>query len=219
MFAILTLSLLAASVQSDVPRDDPAIVLKLSDDFFFQGERVKVRFKAEQDGYVVVLRMDGDGRIRPLFPVNPGDSNWVRGGREFEVRGRGDRDAFTVDERDGVGYVMAAVADAPFDLTGFARGNHWDLRALAEIAPGDDPEITLLDIVDSMATTRFEYDLTSYTVGADRRSDRVYRARPWFGRPRYYNPWFYGYDPFYGPGVNFRFGIGLGSYRRYRHFW
>jgi hypothetical protein len=218
MIAMVALALLTSVAATDVGSPDPTIQIRLSDDFFYRGERVKVRFKAEHDGYLVVLRLDAEGRIRPLFPVNPSDSTFVSGGREFEVRGRGDRDAFTVDERDGAGYVMAAISEAPFDLAQYARGSHWDLRALAEAATGDDPEVSLLDVIDSMATGRFDYDLASYTVGSDRR-DRVYHTRPWFGRPRYYDPWYHGYDPFYGPGFRSNFGVIFGGHRRYRRFW
>lgn len=214
MFALLALSL--AIPVSPVAVPQPAIQVRLSDDFYFRGERAKVRFKAEHDGYLVIFRLDGEGRIRPLYPLNPSDSTLVRGGREFEVRGRGDRDAFTVDERDGTGYVIAAISEAPFDLSRYTRGSHWDLRALSEAASGDDPELLLLDLIDSLATARFDYDLARYTVGADRR-DRVYHDRPWFGRPRYYDPWYHGYDPFYGP--RFRVGFFLGGFRGHRSWW
>ena len=219
MIALLALSLAFPVSPIDPPSHlEPAIQVRLSDDFYFRGERAKVRFKAEHDGYLVVLRLDGEGRIRPLFPVNPSDSSFVRGGKEFEIRGRGDRDAFTVDERDGTGYVMAAISATPFDLDRYRRGSHWDLRALSEAAAGDDPEVTLLDIIDSLATGPFEYDLASYTVGGDRR-DHGYRTRPWFGRPFYYDPWYHPYNSFYGPGHRFSFGFSFGGYRGHRRWW
>ena len=219
MLALLALSL-ALPVAAHLPPDakDPAIRVRLSDDFFFRGEQVKVRFKADHDGYLVVFRMDGEGRIRPLFPLNPEDSSFVRGGREFEVRGRGDRDAFTADESEGTGYILAALSDVPFDLSGFTRGSHWDLRALADRAPADDPELSLLDLVDSLSTGKYDYDVARYTVGGTREA-HVYRTRPWFGPPRYYDPWYHGYDPFYGSGLGFRFGFVLGGHRGYRRWW
>jgi hypothetical protein len=165
----------------------------------------------------VVFRLDGEGRIRPLFPLNPDDSSFVRGGREFEIRGRGDRDAFTVDERDGTGYVIAAISETPFDLAAYARGSHWDLRALSDAAGGLDPETALLDVIDSLATDRYDYDLARYAVGGSR-SERVYRSTPWFGRPHYYDPWYHGYDPFYGPGYRFGVGFVLGGRRGYRRW-
>jgi hypothetical protein len=217
MLALLALSLaLPVPVHQPSVAPDPPNRVRLSDDFFFRGERAKVRFKADHDGYLVVFRLDGEGRIRPLFPLNPEDSTFVRGGREFEVRGRGDRDAFTVDEREGTGRIIAALAETPFNLAGFSRGSHWDLRALGEVAAADDPELSLLDLVDSLATGKYDYDVATYTVGGTR-EDHVHRTRPWFGPPRYYDPWYHGFDSFYGSG--FRFGIFLGRHRGYRRWW
>jgi hypothetical protein len=218
MLTLLALTLIIPASRLETPAvlPDPAIKLRLSDDFDFRGERAKVRFKAERGGYLLVVRLDAEGRIRPLFPVDPDDSSLVRGGREFEVRSRGDRDAFTVDERDGTGYVLAAISDVPFDLSRFTRGSHWDLRALAEATSGDDPELALLDLVDSLATGRFDYDLASYAVGADRRDG--YHRRPWIGGPGYYDPWFR-HSPFWGPRFGISWGIGVGGHRRHRWFW
>ena len=219
MIALLALALTVPAFVVEPPGTRaPAIQVRLSDDFYFRGERARVRFKAERDGYLVIFRLDAEGRIRPLFPINPSDSSFVRGGREFEVRGRGDREAFIVDEREGTGHVIAAISESPFDLSSYTRGSHWDLRALSDVAGGEDPEMVLLDVIDSLATARFDYDLASYTVGGSRRDD-VYHTRPWFGRPRYYDPWYHGYDPFYGPGYRFNFGFFLGGHRGYRRWW
>jgi hypothetical protein len=219
MVALLAFALaLSAPINVSPVAADPAIRVRLSDDFFFRGERAKVRFKADHDGYLVVFRMDGAGRIRPLFPLNPEDSSFVRGGREFEVRGRGDRDAFTVDESEGRGQVIAALSEVPFDLHGFTRGSHWDLRALAEVASGDDPELTLLDLIDSLATGKYDYDVAGYAVGGGR-EHQGYRTRPWFGALHYSDPWYHSYDPFFGSRFRFNFGFVPGRHRGYRRWW
>jgi hypothetical protein len=117
MFLALTLSLLGPFPVSHqlvtAPTASSAlsapIQLRLSDDEYMIGERAKVRVKTDRDGYLVVLRMDGQGRVRVLFPVDPDDSMTIRGGKEYEVRGRGDREAFVVDEPRGTGAVLAAI--------------------------------------------------------------------------------------------------------------
>jgi hypothetical protein len=187
--------------------------VRLSDDFFFQGERAKVRIRADRAGYLVVLRMDADGRIRPIFPVDPDDSSLVAQGKEYEVRSRGDREAFTVDERDGTGYVLAALSDVPWDFTRFAQVNHWDYRAFNASESSDDAEMILRELIDSMTTSTYDYDLARYSVGANR-SARYYSG--WFGRPRYYDPWYHSYSPFYGPRIGFTFGLGFGGRSHFR---
>src|SRR5205814_2699019 len=95
-------------------------------------------------------------------------------------RGRGDRDAFFVDERDGTGVVLVAAAKSPFKFDEFVRGDHWDYRVLASDQAGSDPEAALLDLVRRMAGDQhFDYDVVTYTVGDI--AYQSYRYRPYYG--------------------------------------
>src|SRR6266487_2371084 len=97
-----------------VRSDDPPIRVWLNQDsYFLQGDKARVNVKLADDGYVVVLRADAEGRVRVLFPLDPGQDDFVRGGDKIEVRGRGDREAFYVDDREGQGVVLAARAGRP----------------------------------------------------------------------------------------------------------
>jgi hypothetical protein len=207
MITALAFSLLLPVTTPALPRlhgDDPPIHLKLSHDEYARGDHARVRVKTAKDGFLVVLRTDADGRVRVLYPLNPEDSGSVRGGREFEIRGRGDREAFTVQDRGGSGTVLAARSDQPFHFDDFMRGGHWDYRALASDTTGGDAEATLLDLVERMTDGEYDYDVVSYTVMGESPS-RYYAG--------WYNPWWFGaYYPgfFYGPrfgfGATFRFG-------------
>src|SRR4051794_29091966 len=55
---------------------------------FTRGDRVRMFFKLDKDAYVTIFRVDTDGRVRVLFPREPWEDNFARGGREFEVDGR-----------------------------------------------------------------------------------------------------------------------------------
>src|SRR3989442_3330382 len=67
--------------------DDPPVKGWLNqDNYFVQGDRARVNVKVAEDGYLVVLRADADGRIRVLFPLDPSDDPFVRGGSKIEVR-------------------------------------------------------------------------------------------------------------------------------------
>jgi len=70
------------------------VTVQLNHDQFTSGDRARVYVQSAQDGYLVVLNADPDGRIRVLFPLDPRDDDFIRGGKRFEVRGRADRDAF-----------------------------------------------------------------------------------------------------------------------------
>src|SRR6266853_3426877 len=147
------------AVRTAVRSDDPPVKVWLDQDNYRRGDKAHVNIKLGEDGYVVVLRADADGRVRVLFPLDPGDDAFVRGGETIEVRGRGDREAFYIDEREGSGLVLAARSATPFKFDPFVRGDHWDYRVLDARQAGDDKEAALLDMVQRMtAEGRFDYD-------------------------------------------------------------
>ena len=85
---------------------DPAIQIWISNDRrFLPGDRAKVQVRAREDGYLLVLHADPDGHLRVLFPIDPNDDNFVRGGRKYEIRGRGGHESFTADDGKGRGTV------------------------------------------------------------------------------------------------------------------
>ncbi|MGD2135185.1 MAG: DUF4384 domain-containing protein [Gemmatimonadales bacterium] len=135
-----------------------------------RGDRVRVYVRPEVDGYLLVLHAEPDGRIRVLFPLDPYDDNYVRGARDYEIEGRGGREAFRVYERDGVGTVFAAFSRDPFTFDAFVRDDHWDYRLLEEwrLTEDLDPETELTALTRNMASDiYFDYDLTSYFVGQE----------------------------------------------------
>ena len=201
VFAAVAISASPAVLQDR--SDDPPIRVSLNS-YYERGDNAKVRLRLAEDGYVVVLRVDADGRIRVLFPLDPSDDDFVRGGREFELRGRGGRETFYVDDRSGTGIVLAARSADPFHYDRFVRGDHWDYRALANDRVLDDPEAGLLDIVTEMADSgHFDYDVASYTIEQD--GHRVYASSYYRHRPSYVGIYFGSryrcgyYDPFWDP--------------------
>ncbi len=144
---------------------DPPVKVRLNKRNARMGEEVRAYVRADADGYVVVLHAEPDGRVRVLFPLDPRYDNYVRGGDEFELRGRGDRRAFRVYAAEGVGELYAAYSRDPFDFTGFTRGDHWDYSIPEVWRVLDDAEAELTDIVLQMAAgAYFDYDLVGYDV-------------------------------------------------------
>jgi hypothetical protein len=187
--------ILALALSLAVQGSNPPVTVKINHDQFSSGERARVYVEAAQDGYLVVLHADADGRVRVLFPLDPRDDDFIRGGRRFEVRGRGDRDAFQVEGDEGSGTVLAAVSRDPLSFDAFVRNDHWDFRALGGPSQTvtDDPLAKLFDIVQRMAgdsSGRFDYDQATYVV-------RSYRYASRYG---------YGYDDPYHFGIGLSFG-------------
>ena len=223
----------ANAASARVVSDDPPVKVWLNHDDFQRGDKARVNVRLNDDGYVVVLRADADGRVRVLFPLDPGDDAFVRGGETIEVRGRGDREAFYIDEREGSGLVVAARSTTPFKFDAFVRGDHWDYRVLDVRESGDDKEAALVDIVQRMTDSHFDCDAVTYVVSAARAYRDYYPAYysvgfGWGWPYRYgyygscYDPFFYDsfycgsafYSPFYyNPFYFGGFGFGYG-YRR-----
>ena len=233
MISALLLPLLVSDVPTKTagtPQDDPPIQVWISNDRrFLPGDRAKVQVRTDYDGYLIVLHVDPEGRLRVLFPVDPDKDNFVRSGKKYEVRDRGDREAFEVDAT-GRGSVYAAVSRDPFRFDGLTISDHWDYRAMAPARLREDPEPELNELVQRMAQGSYDYDVLSYEVisrSAYVSSSRYYGSlydddwcsfscgRPYFGyspfrlsvgffygrpyRNYYYDPYYYAYDPYYNP--------------------
>ena len=146
--------------------DRPRVNVWLNrEDPYRTGEPARVYFKTNIDAYITVLRVDTDGRIRVLFPVEPWEDNFARGGRTFEVLGRSQDEAFRVDDPAGVGYVFAVTTPDPFDYDEIARGDHWDYRAISDGQVRGDPYVALTDLAERIAGPYdYDYDIAEYYV-------------------------------------------------------
>jgi len=204
--------------QASPPKDDPAVQLWINNDRrFLPGDRAKVQVRAREDGYLLVLHVDPDGYLRVLFPLDPKDDNFVRGGHKYEIRGRADRESFSVDSRYGQGTVYAAVSRDPFHFDGVVLGDHWDYRNLAPNRLPRDPESDLNDLTRRMASGSFDYDILTYdviqrVVYADNYSTPYYGSAYYGGCGGYYINCGY---PSYGSGYGLSVGLFFGRpYRR-----
>ena len=192
---------LSASVPSSASDDPPIRVWFNSDGNYAYTDRAKVFAKSAEDGYLIVLRADAAGRVRVLFPLDPGDDQRIVRGKKYELKGRGGREAFIADDTTGHGTVIAAISSTPFRVGELARDGHWDTRALSDQQVRDDAEAGLLGLVQRMKPSgeKFVYSVATYVV-----SDQY--ARPRYPYPYAGSAW-WGYDPWWGYGP--RLGLGL----------
>jgi hypothetical protein len=135
---------------------------------YHRGDRVRVYFRIDTDAYVTILRVDTDGRVRVLFPEEPWDDNFARGGRAYEVRPGEERYAFYVDEYPGQGYVFAIATLDPYDYRGIVRGDHWDYAVIGTNGRlTGDPYVAVQDLVDLIVPASYDaygYDVATYYV-------------------------------------------------------
>jgi len=220
MITALLLPLLfsgASAQPAAATRDDPPIRLWIGNDRrFLPGDRAKVQVRTENDGYLIVLHVDPEGRLRVLFPLDPDKDNFVRGDKKYEVRGRGGREAFETDAT-GRGTVYAAVSRDPFRFDGFTLGDHWDYQALAPARLREDPEPELNELLHRMAQSSFDYDLLSYDVSGRSAYASDYPSR-YYGSA-YNDDWctFSCGRPYFGHSP---FSLSIGFYGRpYRRYY
>ena len=169
---------------------------------YTRGERVRLYFRSDQDAYVTIFRVDTDGRVRVLFPRDPWEDNFARGGRDFEVDGRVlGSDAFTIDDYPGVGYLFAVASADPFVFDQIESGDHWDYRVIADGRVRGDPYVAMTDLAQRIVPegyTDWDYDVISYNVGQHYDYPRFlcYDCHSYVS----YSSW----DPYYASCVRFR---------------
>ena len=134
---------------------------------YTSGQGVRAHFRADRDAFVTILRVDTDGRVRVLFPREPWEDNFARGGRDYEVQGGDDRDAFYIDDYPGVGYLFAVASADPFVYDGIQSRDHWDYRLIADGRVRGDPYVALTDLAQRIVPDGYndwDYDITPYYV-------------------------------------------------------
>lgn len=222
-----TVPTLAAPFSATAERS--AVRLRLNGGDYWPGDRIKVEVEVAEDGYLVVFRVDADGLIRVLFPLDPDLDAFVQGGKRYELRGRGDRETFLADDQGGTGLIYAAVSREPMDLRRYAEGSHWDYVELK--LQSDDPEAELSWFVRQFTSNaEFEYDVMGYRVYGPGGAGVTPVAVA--GGGSYYDPYYYGssygyprtglnisigsqfggYYPYYSPYYDPWYGYGYGSY-------
>lgn len=176
--------------------DEPPVRLWINGDRRFEpGDAARVQVETRDDGFLLVLNYDTDGRVRVLYPLDPRDDGFVRGGRRYEVREARARESFTVGAQ-GAGFVYVALSPDPWDLRGWARGSNWDYERIAVRYDSEDPERDLTSLLEGVAGARgFDYDLLEYFV----HDVEIVRYEHEYRGPRYLGPGIWAGDPWCDP--------------------
>ena len=184
---------------------DPAIRVWINQDGrFVTGDYARVQVWTKDPGYLLILHADPDGQLRVVFPLNPGDNNYLRGGERYELKDRNGREGFAIQGASGHGMIYAAVSPSPFHFSDYRQIDSWDYQALAPATLPPEPESELTDLVARMAPGEFDHDVVTYEViervvyASDTGSDTSHTfvsddfADGWF-----VSPFFLGCSPFF----------------------
>ena len=130
-----------------------------------RGDGARIYFRTDEPGYVTVLRVDTDGRIRTLFPLEPWGGAKVLGGRTHEVADTRNGGSYTIDDDPGIGYLFAITSPLPFQYDDITRGDYWDFRVIDDGRIQGDPYVALTDLAARIAPRGdYQYDITPYYV-------------------------------------------------------
>jgi len=130
-----------------------------------RGEGARIYFRTDEPGYVTVLRVDTDGRIRTLFPLEPWGGAKVPGGRTHEVSDTRNGAGSTIDDDPGIGYLFAISSPLPFQYADITRGDYWDFRVIDDGRIQGDPYVALADLAGRIAPRGdYQYDIAPYYV-------------------------------------------------------
>ncbi len=130
-----------------------------------RGEGARIYFRTDEPGYVTVLRVDTDGRVRTLFPLQPWGGTKVRGGRTQEVSNARNGGWFTIEDDPGIGYFFAIASPFPFRYDDITRGDYWDFRVIDDGRIQGDPYVALTALAERIAPRGdYQYDIAPYYV-------------------------------------------------------
>jgi hypothetical protein len=172
------------------------------DNLFRHGDYPEVYFRTDEDAYVMIVRIDTDGRLEILSPSHANGHQFARAGRTYDVPGYS-RGAFRVDDDPGMGYVFAVASWEPFNLDRIALGRSGAYRFAGQRIHGD-PFVAVQDLADELLDDRYGYyalDHVAYYVNRRYEYPR-YLCYDCHGY-RSYSHW----DPYAHRCVNFRIVI------------
>ena len=148
----------SAVAQTVADEVGPRVSVTADFDYAGGSRRVDARFHLYDDAYVIVGHLDAAGRLRIVFPSDPRDDGFVRGGKIYHVpsffAGFADEYAWRYSEyryryhsissrRDsydaGLGYVFVIASWRPMRLDRLADGDRWQTYNVADVSYMDDP--------------------------------------------------------------------------------
>ncbi|MBU0985199.1 MAG: DUF4384 domain-containing protein [candidate division Zixibacteria bacterium] len=104
-----------------------------SDGEYYEGDRITIYFRASQDAFVSIYSVDTRGKVNLLFPSDPTEDNFIRGGVNYSIPGKDDDFDFVVDGPEGVEHLQMIGSRERFPIPNWYRNSgivcDWDDRA------------------------------------------------------------------------------------------
>ena len=144
------------------------------DDEFYEGDNIVLYFRTNRDAFIAIYSIDTRGRVNLLFPTNPAEDNYIRGGATYSLPGDEDDFDLVVNGPEGIENIQIVASRDKFPIPDWY--NHSGL-----VCDWDDR----YDFMDYLNDSYFvRYDGQSFAY--DRLALFVDEWEPDYYRPIYY---------------------------------
>jgi hypothetical protein len=175
-------------------REGPRVDIRAQLVQYTGSRRLRASFRVEDDAYVVIGHVDAEGVVRIVFPAEPRDDGFVKGGRSyqsseffagfadayrFRARSYGSFAAYRPESYDGqFGYLFIVASWRPMHTEQFANDHGWDSFEITDNSYQDDPRAAIYELAALLAGENRE----AYTVKFARYSNTMDYSPFGFGR-------------------------------------
>jgi hypothetical protein len=169
----------SARAQAVADEVGPRVTITADFDYAGGSRQVQARFHMYDDAYVIVGHLDAAGRMKIVFPSQPGDDGFVRGDKIYyvptffagfadeyawrysEYRYRFHDAASRNDSYDaGLGYVFVIASWRPMRLDRISDGSRWQTYDVSDISYMQDPREAIEELGSVIAGDNRE----AYTI-------------------------------------------------------
>ncbi|MFZ1683157.1 MAG: DUF4384 domain-containing protein [Candidatus Zixiibacteriota bacterium] len=87
-----------------------------SDDQFYEGDNIVLSYRVNRDAFVAIYSIDSRGRVRLLFPNDPNQDNYIRGGVTYQLPSGNDNYDLEVDGPAGTENIQILASRERFPI-------------------------------------------------------------------------------------------------------
>ncbi|MBD3401525.1 DUF4384 domain-containing protein [candidate division GN15 bacterium] len=121
---------------SDRPRIDRYLDAEVwtnhSDGEYYVGDNIQINFRVSRDAFVAIYSVDTRGMVNLIFPTDPGQDNFVRGGESYRLPGANAGYDLVVNGPEGVENIQIIASRERFPVPNWYRNSglvcDWDDR-------------------------------------------------------------------------------------------
>lgn len=145
-----------------------------SDNEFYSGDNITINYRVNRDAYVAIYSIDSRGRVNLLYPTQPGDNSWRRGGVTYRLPGADDPFDLVVNGPEGIENIAIIASRERFPIPNWYNGSGLQAR--------DRDRDEFLSYLHQKHFMRYEGQRFAY----DREVIYVNEWEPDYFRPVYY---------------------------------